>query len=90
MFSKLARDIPNMSYCCVFNVCKIFSGEILKQLGPRRQRVNENSQRIETLEKTDDAQNSLIEQKMADEVENCIGENTKWKLRKCLKLRKTN
>ena len=88
MVSKLARDIPNMTYYCTFNSCKIVSGEILKQLGPIQQQVNENSQRIETLEKAVDAQNNLIEQNVADEVENCIGESIEQKVKKMFEIEK--
>lgn len=36
MFSKLAGEVPNMTYYCSFNHCKVVAGEISKQLGPIR------------------------------------------------------
>ena len=50
MFSQLAKKMSNMSYYCSYNHCKTVAGEILKQPGPIRQRVEENSQRIAKLE----------------------------------------
>lgn len=52
LYSNIAQQVSNMSYYCSFNHCKLVSREILKHLGPIKQKVNENLQRIRILEKT--------------------------------------
>ena len=49
-FKELARQVQNLSYYCSLYHCNVVSKEILKQLGPIRQKVEENSQRITILE----------------------------------------
>lgn len=74
MFNKLAKDIPNMSYYCSLNHCKTVAGEILKQLGPIRQRVEENSQRIGVLEERVGKQSEEMENKIEDKITNIVAD----------------
>ena len=74
-FNKLAKDIPNMSYYCTYNHCKYVAGEILKQLGPIRQKVEENSQRITKLEEAVGRQNVDMEEIIQSKVEDTIDES---------------
>lgn len=72
LYSKVAQGVPNMSYYCTLNHCKLVSGEILKQLGPIRQKVDENSQRIRALEEAVQKQESVIESKIEKEIEDTV------------------
>lgn len=73
-FSKMAKVVNNMSYFCELNHCKSVSTEILRQLGPIRQKVDENSQRIMVLEEGVKKQSVVIEEKVVEEVQKCLGE----------------
>ena len=73
-FVKLAQDVPTMSYYCTYNHCKTVSTEILKQLGPIRQNVKANTQRIDKLEEVVIKQNNTIEDRVTAEVAKCLGD----------------
>ena len=72
MFSKLAGQIHKMTYYCEYNHCKVVSREILKQLGPIRQKVDENTQRIVSLEDKVNKQGEALEKAVTDEVARCL------------------
>ena len=63
-----------MSYYCTYNHSKTVAGEILKQLGPIRQKVKENSQRIAKLEEAVGRQTVDMEDIIQSKVEDTIDE----------------
>ena len=66
--SQLASVIPNLNYYCVFGHCKQVSAEMLKLLDPTVRKVEENSKRIEVLEKKCQEQFGEIDAKIVKEV----------------------
>ena len=82
MLCKLSDIVPSMSYYCVYNRCKHVAGEILKQLGPLRERVEENTQRISLLEDEVRDQNKRLEANVEIEVGKCLGSTIEDQVRK--------
>ena len=66
--SQLASVLPNVNYYCVFGHCKQVSDEMIKLLGPTVKKVEENTKRIEALEKECEKQFNGIDAKIVREV----------------------
>ena len=81
MFSKLAEGVKNLQYYCSLNHCNIVSKEILKQIGPIRQKVEENSQRIGVLEDIVSRNSVELETKVKEEVQNTVTETIEDKVK---------
>ena len=81
MFTKLADEVSNISYYCSLNHCDIKSAEILKQLGPIREKVEENSQRISVLEGKVRKNSEEMEAKVKEEIETNVAETIEEKVK---------
>ena len=79
-FSDLTNMISNMSYYCDYNHCKVVSKEVLKQIGPVRQKVDANTRRIEAIEVRLDNQDELIETTVIEELGKCLDDKIEQKV----------